>query len=108
MIRPKETIASSSASGIRNFACIIYIPCPTSGLKEDHFSLITLPLHYCCEASCAFNTPILMDVNAWKRLCHFHVPIRLPKVSAQWEKCYQENRISSIDVASVVWLSLEI
>ncbi|CAG8057850.1 unnamed protein product [Penicillium nalgiovense] len=95
MIRPKETIA-------RNFACIIYVPCPTSGLKEDHFSLITLPLHYCCEASCAFNTPILTDVNAWKRLCHFHVPIRLPKVSAQWEKCYQENRISSIDVASVV------
>ncbi|CDM32953.1 hypothetical protein PROQFM164_S02g003104 [Penicillium roqueforti FM164] len=43
-----------------------------------------------------------MDVNAWKQLHYFHVPIRSPKVSAQWEKCYQENRISSINMASIV------
>ncbi|CAG8131987.1 unnamed protein product [Penicillium nalgiovense] len=45
---------------MRKLACVIYIPCPISGLKDDHFPLITLPF----EASCAFNTPILMEVNA--------------------------------------------
>lgn len=42
-----------------------------------------------------------MDVDAWKWR-HFHVSTRSPKATVQWQRSYQENRISNIDVTGVL------